>query len=570
MPARLVPRLLAAALLLLVLQRVAYHAAYLADDPFALATFSDGRLYERAAEDIVGHPPWGERPFYLQGVYAYLLALPMGLRPGPSLGLLLQLAIVVLGLVAFSRACKTVHGKTTGTLAAVLLLAYPGLSFYENKYLTAALASASMAFMLGALAWCTRESRPRAAVAFGAAMGLAILARGNVLLGLPGFVIAMLLVGRRHHGRGRNTLLAFGAGLLLSLAPMAIRNATVTGRATVFPAHGGGTSFYIGNNAGANGLWNDAGGLLSGDVGQERTELVQRLQIPEGTEAEQAAAIGRALYRRAWSEIADDPGRWLALEAKKAWLLVGNEELSQDYDLLGEQELIGTVGTYGVPLPVLLGLALTGMLGFAWPRRQSESDPDAQSQPAIADVAFRRAWLWTLAGMAVAVVGANILFFTSAQHRAPLAVVLAALAAPGVMWTVDLARDPTRPSWQRIGPILLVLAVVLQGLSARTRPWENPSAAHYHNLALVEVEIGQPRAAVQTLSRALQVDPDHPVIRIERASLQRKLGMMEGASLDLDVLAARDDLPRWIAERVAEERRRVDALMGLRRDSPQH
>ncbi|MBL4689575.1 MAG: hypothetical protein JKY37_33615, partial [Nannocystaceae bacterium] len=61
MASKLMPRVLAAALLLLLLQRLTYHAAYQANDPFALVTFSDGRLYERAAQDLTEHAPWGRR-----------------------------------------------------------------------------------------------------------------------------------------------------------------------------------------------------------------------------------------------------------------------------------------------------------------------------------------------------------------------------------------------------------------------------------------------------------------------------------------------------------------------------
>lgn len=596
-------RVVAAVLVVLVVQRVAYHAAYLSNDPFALATFSDGRLYERAAVDLFEHPPWGTQPLYLQGIYAYFMALPMGLRPGPTLSLLVQLLAVGVGLWAFHRACTSVYGTLTGGLCTVVVLAYPGLSFYENKYLTAALASVSLCAMLATLVWAARHPRAPAFVALGMATGIAVLFRGNVLLGLPAFIVAVIVLGR-HYGRVRATVVAYFIGLTLSLLPMAVRNEVVTGRPTVFPAHGGGTSFYIGNNAEAKGLWNNARGLLSGDVGQERDELVNRLGIAAGSEADQAAAIGRTLYARAFEEIAEDPGRWIRLEAKKVWLMTGNDELSQDYDVRGEAELVGRIREYGLPFSVLLALGLAGVVASGLARRgrareasgrartdghADEADPDvAVSEAAAPDVAvpdadaqrpipaadtaaelaMQRAWHWTLLGMAVAVVGANVLFFTSAQHRAPLAIVLAAMAGPGLVWIVQGVRDPSASACRRLGPLALVLAIVASGASPRVRAHDNPSAAHYHNLALVQVEVGQPRAAVVTLSRALQVAPDHPVIRIERASLRRKLGMIEGASADLDALQSRSDLPAWVVTRAAEERRRVNALRGLSRRQP--
>ena len=82
---------LTALLLALALLRVLYHFTYLAEVPFALATFSDGRQYELAALDILDHPPLGTHPFYLQGLYAYQMALPMMLGARIAFALLLQL-----------------------------------------------------------------------------------------------------------------------------------------------------------------------------------------------------------------------------------------------------------------------------------------------------------------------------------------------------------------------------------------------------------------------------------------------------------------------------------------------
>lgn len=560
----LIPRVLTAVVVLLVVQRFAYHATYLAENPFALGTFSDGGLYERAATDLVEHPPWGTRPFYLQGIYSVLLALPMPWKAGPAGGLLLQLLIVGLGLFAFHRACRWMYGHNVGAGCTIVLLAYPGLAFYENKFLTAGIAEASLCFMLLALVWMCREPRWWAAVGFGVATGFAILARGNMVLGLPAFGIAVYLLGR-HHQRARGTIAAWVLGVLVALAPMALRNAVVTGSPTIFPAHGGGTSFYIGNNAASKGVWNSAGGLLSGDVGRERDELVEKLGIPEGTEAEQAAAIGRALYQRAFAEMGEDPGRWLHLEAKKVWLLTGNQELAQDYDALGEAELVGYIREFGLPFSVLLALGLCGVAAVRWPRDSTRGD--AESEPPTIDTdtsAFRRAWLWTLGGMAVAVLAANILFFTSAQHRVPLAVVLGAFAGPGAVWAMARARGVEWPTYKRVGLILIVSAVVAQGWASRARVRERPSAAHYHNLALVQVELGDPRGAVVTLSLALEYRPEHPVIRIERASLFRKLGRFELAATDLDILDAQPDKPAWVVARMHHERQWLAAFAKVR------
>lgn len=520
--------------------RLAYHARYFGEDPFALATFSDGRVYETMARDILAHPPWGSEPFYLQGIYGYVLAFGLALRSQPSLALVLQLAIMAVAWWGFYRALQVVTDRRGAALATAILLSYPGLSFYENKYLTAALACASFAAMLAAFAALVRRPAPWATLALGAATGLAILLRSNVLVAVPIVAWAAISLVRVKGGPSwPRTLAAYALGLGLVLSPMAWRNAVVTGDPTVLPAHGGGTSFYIGNNAEARGLWNDAGGLLSGDVAHERQELSRRLGLGATPDAELPAEIGRALYRRAWAEIRAEPGAWLWLEARKAWLMLGNDELSQDYDVLGERELVGAAMHVGLPFGVLLALFGAAVVG-AWGRERD---------------AVGRAWTWLCAGQALAVLAANLLFFTSAQHRVPIVVPLVAWVAWARPDLAFLAGSRRR----RTAMLAVTLGLLAMSAWPRSRQTE-PTAVHHFNLAIAQKDIGDPRGAMQSLDRAVQARPDHAVIRIERATLARELGDFGKARADLAALAERTDLPAWVRARAAGERARVRAL----------
>jgi len=547
------PTWLALVLLALVLLRVGYHCAYLVEVPFSLATFSDGHLYEESARDLLDHPPWGTEPFYLQGLYAYQLAVPMLIRPWISLGLLLQLVLAGFALLGLLRAATALVGRREAALGLVLLLAYPGLSFYENKYLTASLAVVTMVLMLLALARLQRRPTAAAVVSIGAAFGLAILARGNMLLALPGVAVATVLAWAPTGRRRVHALLWLALGLVLSLAPMALRNSLVTGRPSIMPVHGGGTSFYIGNNQHARGVWNTAGGMLSGEVVRERQELAATLGVPDGPEAEQAAAIGRALYGRAAGEIADDPVRWLGLELRKGWLMLGNDELSQDYDPAGERELLPWWAGRGVPFALVLAVGLVGAFAV---RRRTRHDPELAAR--------FRPWAWMLGAQAFAVIAANLLFFTSSQHRLPLVVPLGVLFGPGVSWLIagprSLAVGVERRAWWL--SLALVALVLAQGAWPRQRR-EGPTPEHYYNLALAHVQLGQPREAVAAFDRAVGHRPDHPVILIERATLNRRLGNLDEAAADLEHLASLPNVPPWIALRVEEERRRVAVLRGL-------
>jgi hypothetical protein len=312
---------------------------------------------------------------------------------------------------------------------------------------------------------------------------------------------------------------------------MAARNLAVTGSPTVFPARAGGTSFYIGNNASARGVWNTAGGLISGDVSMEREELRRKLGIPPGTEAEEAAAIGRALYVRAFDEIAADPGGWLWLEVRKVWLTIGSDELTQDYDLYGEQEMVPFNHRIGIPFGALLGLGVVG--GIVW-RRQA-----------------RCVWL-LLVGIAAATLAANLLYFTSSQHRLPLAVPAAFFLPTAMLW---LRTAVEKSRYLLVGALVFVIGLTF--IPRRTE--HEPSAVHYYNVAIAWLSLDEPDLAAQAIDRAVELRPDHPVIRLQRAQLLRAYGHFGRAREDLDHIDRLPDAPAWVRAEVAEER----ALFGL-------
>lgn len=544
------PHWLSLLLLGLVLLRVGYHASYLTDDPFALATFSDGRVYEQAALDLLEHPPLGSRPFYLQGLYAAQLALPMAIVPWISLAMLLQLTLAGLALWGLFRAMAWVVGRREAAMGLAVLLAYPGLAFYENKYLTASLGVVTMALMVIALARLQRRPTAKAVVGLGVATGLAVLARGNMLLAVPGVAMAAVLVWRQTDQARWRAVAWLSLGLALALGPMAARNAIVIGRPAVMPAHGGGTSFYIGNNRHARGVWNNAGGLISGEVVHEREELVTELGVAPGSESEQAAAIGRALYRRAFDEMAEDPGAWVWLELRKTWLMVGNDELTQDYDVYGEREMLPWWSGRGLPFSVLLALGCVGAIATV--RRVAAGQLEASHW---------RPWWWMLGFQALAVVAANLLFFTSAQHRVPLVVPLVVFIGPGIDWLVRGRSHEAAAKGRRWWWGSVILAVVILGQAAQPRHKRHePSAVHYYNLALAHVRLGQPKLAIAAFDRAVERRPDHPVIRLERAVLHRRRGHLDQAQADLDVLRGLPESTSWVQQRVADEQRRVIAL----------
>ena len=526
----------AVAIVVLVLWRVAYHSLYLGEVPFAIATFSDGRQYELSALDLLEHPPLGSKPFYLQGVYAYFMAIPMAIEPWVTFALIAQLLVAGGTLWLFHRVAVHELGDSLGRWATVVLLAYPMLAFYENKFLTAELTVCASVLVLSATSWARRRAGAWPLVSLGAALGFGVLARPNFALVVPFAVWAVVVLARaRGRALGRD-LGAFALGLALLLAPMALRNAVVTGQPTVCPAHGGGTSFYVGNNVEARGVWNSAGGMLTGDVSRERDELRDRLGVPATTEAEEAAAIGRALYRRALDEIAEQPGRWLWLELRKVWLLVGTDELTQDYDPYGEAEMVPFDQRVGIPFGVMIVLAgIGGVVGW----RRAREDPDRWHALGL-----------VLAGLVLATVAANLLYFTSSQHRLPLCVPAALLVPLSFAWLRDAVV-------QRRFVALALVALTIGLTFVPRRKVRGPSGQHYYNLGVAWNAADEPARARKVLDRAVEELPEHPVVRLERARAARSVGDLATAHADLDVLDAMPDVPTWVRVAVARERERL-------------
>jgi len=248
--------------------------------------------------------------------------------------------------------------------------------------------------------------------------------------------------------------------------------------------------------------------LLSGQVLLERTEVARKLDIHEPPGAAQDAAIGRALYARAWQHIREQPGAWLALLAHKAWLTIGNHPFVHDYDMNGERELLGAHHLWGIPFGVLLALGWLGLLAL-W-RTQ------------------RTLW-WVLVGQLCAVLAANVLVFTSAQNRMPLAIPLALAAGPGLMTLRERARDVRdtfRPSVLALGVSAMLLA---QAFWPRLQSSGRPSSVHYFNLASIEELLGRNDAALAHYAQAAQRKPDQPFFALRHAIMLRRTGQAERA-----------------------------------------
>jgi 4-amino-4-deoxy-L-arabinose transferase-like glycosyltransferase len=284
------------------------------------------------------------------------------------------------------RAAGPRAAVTAASIAAIYppLVFIPAYALSETVYSTVALAAA---WMLGRRS--TAIDRPLVSAAV--LTGLAILIR-------PAMIFFVPLAGVWLWRRTRLAAVVFAIVALACVVPWTIRNTRVYGR-VIFVASEGGVTFWTGNHPLARG-----DGDLASNLDLKRAELAFRSAHPDLT-PEQLEPL---YYRDALEWIAEHPGAWLGLEARKMFYTI--VPVGPSYRLHSAKYFAASAASYlAVLLPAAAG---------AWRLRRSGTPP---------------APLWL---MALSTVIAGLVFFPQERFRIPvidpaLIVSAAALAAPG-------------------------------------------------------------------------------------------------------------------------------------------
>jgi 4-amino-4-deoxy-L-arabinose transferase-like glycosyltransferase len=193
-------------------------------------------------------------------------------------------------------------GRVTAAAAAFAVMVYPPLLTSTALVLQEPLVALLLTIVFG-LTWrATTRPSVGASVAAGAAVGMAALAKTTVL---PVGALLAILVGLARP-RSWTRAAALAAGCALVMAPWAVRNQRVLGRADIAVGNAGHT-------------------LLGGTVSNAITdwsafdEYVQARRDWEGDGRRQDPVLDRYLIRVALRRIVADPGRWLRLCVERAF-----------------------------------------------------------------------------------------------------------------------------------------------------------------------------------------------------------------------------------------------------------
>jgi tetratricopeptide (TPR) repeat protein len=501
----------------------ALHLLALRASPFLDVRLGDAATYDKWARTLASGDWLGSEVFFQAPLYPYFLGvLYATLGDAPLLVRGVQCVLSAAGCALVASAAALLFSRAAGIVTGLLLAAYAPSIFLDALIQKSVLDF----FLLGVAIWLaarlTAAPAPRLAAALGLALGLLALARENAVL-LIGVIGAWLLALPGLPRRRRIALAGvFAAGVAGALAPVALRNAWVGGEFHLTTSQFG-LNFYLGNHAGATGLYQPFEGNRG--VESERQDAIAQAERAAGRKLS-PQEVSDYWAERAFAYVREQPGDWLALLLRKAVLLASSLELvdAEDQYLVASYSPVlratGWVGNFGVLAP----LAAIGVF-VTWPRRRQ---------------------LWWLHA-AVAVYAASVLlFYVVARYRYPLVPFLAVFAGAGIAGARAWAAAAGWRALAACAAVVLALAAVSNGVAGMRK--ESMAAITHLNVANALRLAGDGERAAEHYRQALALDPS-----LEDAA--------KGLGRPDDVIAVHE---RGLAENPRDPRRHVE-LAGLLR-----
>ena len=496
---------------------------------------------------------WGLGPgvYYVSPLYIYFLAAALAVFKSFTAVRVLQIALGTASAGFIFLTARAWFGQRAAWIAAALA-AFTGLfTFYEVLILQASidafLTSAALYFLTrgvlpvaqgfspasatrrGAGLKGLRYPSPPVASAFrrndlliaGLIFGIQTLNRPNVMIAAAGVAVVLLLVTRRIRPAALLVV-----GLMLGMAPAAVRNVVVAGQWSFVSSHGG-LNFYIGNRAGATGFYQPVPGITPTITGQEKDAR----RVAERALGHPVNDAGASDYffglSRAW--MASHPGDAAALFARKFYYTFNAAHLAlpHSYPFYARDEKTA-LRFYPIGPWLLVPLGLVGLM-FARPARReylvyASFVPAYAAAVALFFVAerYRLPLLVPLCAGAGAAIDRAIEFVSSRRWSALAVPALAGMVlAVAANWRLDV-DDGRWMEGLRTAQQLVILerydladrwAKRLDGMEPDEAAIKPPRpGAGSHGIGSQLIASNQPARAVRYLEAAHKADPGYPPV----------------------------------------------------------
>lgn len=426
-------------------------------DPFFRRPSVDPLFYHDWATTIAAGDWLGEGVFLQGPLYPYLLSLLYTLM-GPSLfaSRFVNCIVGSLGCLLVWRIARETFGRRTALVACASSALYSMFIFYEGSLLIANLLLPLSLLVVGcAIRAMEAPSKGRWFV-LGVLIGLAALARPNMLLYAPLALLMLFGALQDTLALSRKSVLAgcLIAGVGLMVAPATLRNYVVTGDPVLITASAG-MNFYNGNNPDANGVHNVPRifDRSMADHPLEQNAIYQAYAEHQLGRKLRASEVSNYWLGRGIDYVKENPADWLRLLGIKFLYFVNANEIwnNRSYQVTSQFSWV-------LRLP-LLGFTVVGplaMLGLAVTARHWR----------------KLAPLHALVGVYLATC---MIFFVLSRYRIPVVPVLIIFAAAACVWLYDAMQ--TRP---RACGLALVALLLFVGVSNAQLHTEDLSVAYYN------------------------------------------------------------------------------------------
>ncbi|MDQ3035273.1 MAG: hypothetical protein M3Y87_22910 [Myxococcota bacterium] len=461
-----------------IVQRVAYWLES-TSLPFMGAPLFDSAVYLRQAEAIRSGRFDDVTLVAFSPLYGWFLAL---FGDGAMLA---QLALGVASAVLVERIARR-HSPRAGLIAMALWLGYSLTLFYETKIMSETL---GIFLLLGALALMYQPgARPSRILAGGAVLGLAVLARANLLFALPFFVLAML-VAREDREGWRPRALRTGAlalGIALVLGANGLWNLAWFDRfvPVILPSR-------TASLASASGEWTGSLAIFqTSDAPPGAWDVVEQAEITLGRVAPPAASEPSPAVTSI------DLGGVLRSAPSKLARTFSDVETTFEYGFYGERTELASLRWQPISFATLLVLGLLGAILLA----------------------RARGWraLIAHAPLVIGVILVTTLFHPSSRYRLPMIVPLVMLGGIGL---AELWSLPARRARIAIGSAVLVVCAAL-AIRHWTHALHDPAMWHVR-VAEGETVRGDTDAARARVTRAYELSREGDAARTRIELLRR-------------------------------------------------
>jgi len=450
----------------------------LRDAPYFHDPIVDGAAYDRRAHEIATRSFWGDRAFYQDPLYPYGLGIFYAVFGRDLLwARIVQAAIGTLGLWMLFEGIRRRIDLPTAFAALAMGAFAKTLAFYD----TAILKDFLGVLALEACVFFWGLDRRWKWLAFGAALGLGTLVRGNLLL--LALAAAAFLAFRRDWKPAGAVLL----GSLACILPVTIRNAAVSGDFVLTTAQLG-PNLYTGNHPeNTTGRYVPPPFLEAGATEFEERDFRAEAERRAGRKLK-ASELDAFWRNEALRYVASHPGTFLVVTGKRLLMLLNAREIPDDLDpsFMARFSWVLRLPLFTFGL-FLAPLAAAGLY-LSW---------------------TERARFGILAVLLGAYLFSILFFFVFARYRLPAVPLLLVFAAYAVTRGAQLLR------WRmsavpRTAAIVFGVALVLVNvpLPARVGGHRDFRTAHY-NLGLYYARSERPAEAAREFEAAARLNPNY-------------------------------------------------------------